>query len=133
MFCLISCSNNEADRIVAPDYYGKWELTRLTGVFIPALYIEGQPQWHEYYDFKTDGTFLKTRIQGTTKTDAFGKFEIIKLQNETHLSLTYNEDNDIIGNCFGNLGEDLYINSEGLLTSTWKMCDGPGLFYDKVR
>jgi hypothetical protein len=133
MFSLISCSNSETGAIPAPNYYGKWELTRMTGVFIPALYIEGQPQWQEFYDFKKERTFIKTRIQGATKTYASGKFEIVKIQNETHLSLTYNEDNDIIGSCFGNLGEDLYVNSEGLLTNTWRMCDGPGLFYEKMR
>ncbi|QOG01051.1 hypothetical protein [Flavobacterium sp. MDT1-60] len=47
--------------------------------------------------------------------------------------MTYKEDNDIIGSCFGGLSEDLYVNSDGLLTSTWRMFDGPGLFYKKMR
>ncbi|MNQ70400.1 hypothetical protein D3C85_850370 [compost metagenome] len=133
MFCFLSCSNSGADSVVITSYYGKWKLTKRTGVFILALYMEGNPQWQEFYDFKTDGTFTKTRVQETTKTFASGKFEIKKNQNETQLNLTYTEDNDIIGNCFGNLSEDLYINSEGLLTSSWQMCDGPGLFYEKMR
>jgi hypothetical protein len=133
MFCHISCSNNAADRVVAPNYYGKWKLTKMTGVFIPSFYINGNPQWQEFYDFKKDSTFIKIRIEETTKTYASGKFEIIKNQNKTHIKLTYKEDNDIIGSCFGDLSEDLYVNSEGLLTSTWRMFDGPGLFYKKMR
>ncbi|QOG01052.1 hypothetical protein [Flavobacterium sp. MDT1-60] len=80
MFCFLSCSNSEANSAVITYYYGKWKLTKMTRVFIPALYINGNPQWQEFYDFKTDRTFVKTRIQETTKTYASGKFEIIKIK-----------------------------------------------------
>jgi len=48
-----------------------------------------------------------------------------------YLELTYENDSEIIGSCYGNLKEELYFKANNSLSSTWQNCDGPGLEYKK--
>ncbi len=132
MLSIVSCSNDDADSRNSSSYYGKWELTKYTTTFILAIYVAGEPQWKEFYDFKSDDTFVKTRIRNGITTTASGTFKTTLIQNQTHLQLTYNAESDIIGSCTGKLNEELFIK-EGTLISTWQNCDGPGFEYSKVR
>ncbi|MGE6352903.1 hypothetical protein ACQKCJ_03380 [Flavobacterium sp. NPDC079362] len=132
MLIFISCSNEKAKSPMVSDYHGKWELIEVTG-FRPANIIFDKLGWQESYVFNTDETFIKTRTKDNKTTTATGKFAVKKLDNETHFELTYEENNDIIGTCTGNLIEDLSINKEGLLVNSWQMCDGPGLIYKKSK
>jgi hypothetical protein len=129
---LISCSNNNANSS-QPSYYGKWKLVKMTGKVIPAIHTIGEPQWQEFYVFNTNKTFTKTRIKDKVTTTASGTFKIINIQDETNLELSYTENSDIIGSCYGNQKEDLFMNSDNLLSSTWQNCDGPGLIYEKTN
>jgi hypothetical protein len=133
LLSLVSCSSNDAESSRTPNYYGKWKLVKTTASFTLAIYIMGEPQWQEYYDFKTDGTFVKTKIQNNVTTTASGTFGIVKIQNETHFALTYPVASDIVGSCYGNLSEDLFVKPDGTLASTWQNCDGPGLIYQKTK
>jgi hypothetical protein len=129
---LISCSNDKAKSPISSDYHGKWKLIEVSG-FKPANIVFDKLDWQESYVFNTDKTFIKTRSKDNTTTTATGKYVVTKLDNETHFELTYNESNDIIGSCTGNLTEALSINKEGLLQNSWQMCDGPGLIYKKSK
>lgn len=129
---LVSCSNNNANT-ARISYYGKWKLIKMTGRFIPAIHIIGEPEWQEFYVFNTDKTFTKTRIKDKVTTTVSGTFEIINIEKESLLKLSFTENNDIIGSCYGNQKEELFLNSDNLLSSTWQNCDGPGLIYEKTK
>lgn len=130
---MVSCSSDETNSKVSSSYYGRWNLSKYTTTFVLAIYVYGEPQWQEFYDFNQDNTFVKTRIQNNKKTTASGTFSIITIQNETHFVLNYANKSDIIGSCSGDLSEDLYLNNEGSLVSTWQNCDGPGMEYTQFN
>ncbi|UUF13159.1 MULTISPECIES: hypothetical protein [Flavobacterium] len=133
MLSIVSCSSDNADSRSSFTYYGKWKLTRSTGSFVEAIYIIGKPQYLEYYDFKKDNTFIKTRTKDGVTTTASGTFSITEIQNQKHFILTYTSTSDIIESCTGNLSEELFINEAQELISTWQNCDGPTLVYEKTK
>ena len=133
MLSLISCSNEDTNPPLVLDYYGKWQLTEMSGSVINSVTTGPKMYWQEFYVFNTDGTFVKTRIKDNTTTTASGTFSVVKTSDETHLELTYSESSVLVGSCYGNLKEDLFINNNNLLVSTWQNCDGPGLVYQKKK
>ena len=133
MLSLISCSNEDTNPPLVLDYYGKWQLTEMSGSVINSVTTGPKMYWQEFYVFNTDGTFVKTRIKDNTTTTASGTFSVVTILDETHLELTYSESSVLVGSCYGNLKEDLFINNNNLLVSTWQNCDGPGLVYQKKK
>ena len=133
MLSLISCSNEDTNPPLVLDYYGKWQLTEMSGSVINSVTTGPKMYWQEFYVFNTDGTFVKTRIKDNTTTTASGTFSVVTILDETHLELTYSENSTLVGSCYGNLKEDLFINNNNLLVSTWQNCDGPGLVYQKKK
>ena len=133
MLSLISCSNEDTNPPLVLDYYGKWQLTEMSGSVINSVTTGPKMYWQEFYVFNTDGTFVKTRIKDNTTTTALGTFSVVTILDETHLELTYSESSTLVGSCYGNLKEDLFINNNNLLVSTWQNCDGPGLVYQKKK
>lgn len=129
MLSLISCSSDDANPSLA--YYGKWQLIEMSGSIARSVTTGSEMDWQESYTFNTNGKFVKTRIKNNTTTTVSGTFSISKTSNETHLELTYSESSTLVGSCYGNLKEELFINSNNLLVSTWQNCDGPGLVYQK--
>ena len=89
-------------------------------------------EWQEYYLFNNDGTFTKSRIRNKIETKATGTYTTINNQYGKYLELTYPNDNELIGNCLGDLKEELYFKANNTLSSGWTACDGPGLEYQKV-
>lgn len=88
-------------------------------------------EWQEYYLLKSDGTFVKRRERDGIKYDASGKFQFITITDGTLLELTHDTKNQIIGNCYSNQTEQLYLKSADKLVGTWQMCDGPRLEYER--
>jgi len=132
MLNLVSCSNDDKKSPDASDYHGKWTLIKMTGIK-NANVIFDSLEWQETYVFNTDGTFVKTRIKDNKTTIATGNFTMTNADNVKHFELNYKESNAIIGSCFGNLTESLYINTDNLLVGLWQVCDGPGLIYKKLK
>ncbi|MEP6805826.1 MAG: hypothetical protein ABI892_14960 [Flavobacterium sp.] len=136
MLSLISCSSekNDADSkaTVLTDYYGKWTLIKMSGSFINSETTGSKMEWQETYVFNTDGTFTKTRVKNNITTVSSGTFVLTNIDNKTGFALTHKEKSSIIGNCHGDLSEFLSVNQDGLLQSSWQMCDGPGLIYKKA-
>jgi len=90
-------------------------------------------EWQEFYLFKNDGTFTKSRVRNEVKTTFSGTYTIKNSPNTRYLELTYPKDSELIGSCYGNLKEELYFSASTTLSSTWRNCDGPGLDYEKVN
>lgn len=90
-------------------------------------------EWQEFYLLNADNTLSKTRVRnGVTKTIT-GKYAFKSIGIENFLEIAYDNDSDIIGNCYGTPTEELFIKSDKELKGTWQACDGPGLVYNKVE
>lgn len=106
----------------------------MTGSFDGSETTGSAMEWQETYTFKTDFTFVKSRVADTSTNSSSGVFEVTKENNETLLYLTYLEETPIAGSCFGKSQEVLNLMNGGQsLQSTWLACDGPGLFYERIE
>ncbi|MDI6046706.1 hypothetical protein [Flavobacterium yafengii] len=126
-----SCSEDEAEAIVTTDYYGKWTLVSMSGSFQNSGTTGTAMAWQEFYLFNTNGTFTKSRERNGVKTTLSGTYTTTTQSDGIYFELTYPNDSEIIGSCYGNQKEVLYLTANNSLSSTWSYCDGPGLEYKK--
>lgn len=126
-----SCSEDAAEAIVTTDYYGKWKLVALTGRLQNSETTGAAMAWQEFYLFNTNGTFTKSREENSIKTTLSGTYTTTTQFDGIFFELTYPNDSEIIGSCYGNQKEVLFLNANNSLSSTWSYCDGPGLKYKK--
>jgi len=128
---LIACS---PDKKIAPDQRPeKWQLVKMSGNDGSVPPSTGSDMdWQEWYLLYSNHTFTKTRERDSTVIES-GTYAIVTLSDGKYLELIYKSQNDLIGNCIPEPKELLKFNSEIELTRTWSACDGPGLFYEKVR
>ena len=125
-----SCSKDN----VATDntgYYGKWTLIKMSGSMVDSETTGSAMEWQEFYLFNTNGTFTKSRERNGVKTTISGTYTTTNNPDGIYFELTYPNDSEIIGSCYGNLKEELYVTENNILLNTWKNCDGPGLEYKK--
>lgn len=130
--CLIlySCSANT----FSPDSYPqKWELIKMNGSMIPSETTGADMAWQESYVLYSDHTFLKSRRQNAKVLEAKGTYTVDNTKNRTRLVLSYQSENDIIGNCTSDPEEHLYFSTHSKLVNDWAMCDGPALEYKRVE
>lgn len=132
VFTFSSCSE-DAEVISTADYSGKWTLVKMSGMKSSSETTGSDMEWQEFYVFDNNGTFKKSRERDGTKITASGTYTINNISDGDYLQLSYPQDSDIIGNCSGNQKEELYLNSNNLLTTSWKNCDGPALEYDITK
>jgi hypothetical protein len=134
LFVFSSCTKDtEEATTTSTDYHGKWKLVSMYGAMLNMGTVGTAMEWQETYLFNNDGTFTKSRVQNTEETKTSGTYTTVIRSDAMYLELTYTNDNEIIGNCFGNLKEELYINANNSLLSTWSACDGPVLEYKKIN
>ena len=127
-----SCTKDKENTPTTPNYLGKWTLIKMSGSMFNSQTTGNAMEWQEFYIFNDNDSFTKIRIQNSTQTTASGTYTTKKIENIQHLELTYTQQSDIIGNCYGNLKEELYFSDNNTLSSTWKNYDGPGLEYQKI-
>ncbi len=135
-FLLASCSKSketlQSEDFSITSYPQTWNLVKMTGSLEGSESTGEEMAWQENYFFKTDGSFLKTRITEGESESASGTYsfdESIQI-----FILNYNETSAIIGSCGSNMKESLTFNAESnTLQSNWWACDGPGLFYEKAK
>ncbi|KIA86798.1 hypothetical protein [Flavobacterium sp. AED] len=112
-------------------YYGKWTLVKMSGSMANSETTGTAMEWQEFYLFNTNGTFTKSRERNAIKTTISGTYVTSIHSDGMYLELTYPNDSEIIGSCYGNQKEMLYFTDNNNLSNTWKSCDGPGLEYKK--
>ncbi|WP_235832137.1 hypothetical protein [Flavobacterium ranwuense] len=112
-------------------YYGKWTLVSMSGSIPNSETTGAAMEWQEFYIFNTNGTFTKSRERNSVKTSISGTYTTATQSDGIFFELTYTNDNEIIGSCYGNQKEQLYLTANNSLSSTWSYCDGPGLVYKK--
>jgi hypothetical protein len=132
VFIFCSCDKNDNNSLET-SLTGKWELTQTTGSIPNSEKTGANMEWQEYYVLKANKTFIKSRTRNGISTTVSGTYTIAKSPNENVLTLTYKNESDIIGSCISNIKEELYLNPENIMYSSWSICDGPGLKYEKVN
>ncbi len=130
IFISLSCSKDDFDIDKFPQ---KWVLVKTTGQMVNFEAVGNDMPWQEYYLFNSDGNFKKHREWGGVSYDAYGHFTPTDITEGKLLELTYNSDYEIIGSCYGNQTEGLWMESNKKLVGTWMACDGPGLEYKRVE
>lgn len=125
-----SCSKDTV-AIDGEDYHGKWTLTKMSGSMVDSETTGPAMEWQEFYLLNANGTFTKSRKRNAINTTISGTYTTSNHPDGIYFELTYPNDSEIIGSCYGNLKEELYISEDNILSSTWKNCDGPGLEYKK--
>ena len=135
-FFLSSCSKNndslESEDFSAYKFPQTWKLVKMTGNFEGSVSIGQEMVWQENYVFKSDGSFNKTRITERESESASGRYIFDEINN--NFLLNYEQYFEIIANCSSNTKEYLYFNEDSnLLLSNWWACDGPGLFYERIK
>jgi len=128
-----SCTKDNAETASAAptDYHGKWTLVKMSGSMINSETTGAAMAWQEFYLLNNDGTFTKSRIRDAVETTISGTYTAISNPDGMYLELTYENDSEIIGSCYGNLKDELYFKANNSLSSTRQNCDGPGLEYKK--
>lgn len=125
-----SCSK-ETVTIDNSGYFGKWNLVSMSGSLHNSEVTGTAMAWQEFYLFNANGTFTKTRESKSVITTLSGTYTTTSQEDGTSFELTYPNDSEIIGSCFGNKKEILLLTANNSLSSTWNFCDGPGLKYRK--
>jgi len=137
LIAFASCTYNNVDletqgiNLKQPE---KWQLVEMTGNIanVPPL-TESKMPWQEWYVFYPDHSFSKIRVRDNVTIDANGSYRVVTLSDGQYLELLYPSVNDLIGNCSAEAKELLAIKHDDELIGTWWACDGPGLFYKKVK
>ncbi|MHC0445274.1 hypothetical protein ACWA1F_07675 [Flavobacterium sp. 3-218] len=133
LFSLLSCSNDDSGDKATESYHGKWVLTKM-GSGNPAANSIDVMEWEESYTFNSNNTFSKTRKRDGKITTIVGTYIVTKTADQTQFELNYTAQSDIIGSCTSNVKENLHIiNTIGNLYSSWSICDGPLLVYEKKK
>jgi hypothetical protein len=127
-----SCTKNTDERTTTADYHGKWTLVKMSGSMFNSVTTGTAMDWQEFYLFKNDGTFTKSRTRNAVKITVSGTYSVQNNSDRLYLELTYPKDSELIGSCYENRKEELYFPDSTTLSSTWRNCDGPGLDYEKV-
>ncbi len=135
-FLITSCSkvNNEQDSkdLSITTYPQTWNLVKMTGNIPGSVSVGEELEWQEKYVFKSDGTFVKSRISEGEIESASGTYSFN--EDTQNFILNYEQTSAIIGNCGSNIQESLYFNENSkILQSNWWACDGPGLFYERGK
>ena len=128
---LSSCSKGDTVTMNSTGYYGKWTLVSMSGSIPNSETTGAAMEWQEFYLFNTNGTFTKSRKKNSAKTSISGTYTTTTQSDGIYFDLTYPEDSELIGSCYGNLKEGLYLADNNSLSSTWSYCDGPVLQYKK--
>ncbi|MFV8352936.1 hypothetical protein [Flavobacterium sp. XS2P14] len=128
---LSSCSKGDAVKIDSTGYYGKWTLVSMSGSIPNSETTGAAMEWQEFYLFNTNGTFTKSRERNSVKTSVSGTYTTTTQSDGIYFDLAYLKDSEIIGSCYGNRKEGLFLDANTSLSSTWSYCDGPVLKYKK--
>lgn len=128
---LSSCSKGDVVPIDSTGYYGKWTLVSMSGSIPNSETTGAAMEWQEFYLFNTNGTFTKSRERNSVKTSISGTYTTTNQSDGISFELTYPNDSEIIGSCYGNRKEGLFLDANNSLSSTWSYCDGPVLKYKK--
>ena len=130
-----SC-NKDDDEITDSNFIGEWDLVRTTGQFEGSERKGAEMEWQESYTLRADGTFTKERVRDNETSVAEGTY-MVHHEGDwqpgiAHISMVYEFENNIIATCYSDkLQEELYFETDELMISTWKQCDGLGLEYIK--
>jgi len=137
-FILISCDKDEpvaeeftVEHFSASDFPQEWVIVGSRAAMIPNAEIVSIEDGTESYTFNEDHTFQKTTKIEDELVTAEGTFSI---DDRDFIILEYFEEPDLIASCSRHSKtEFLYFSENQLVNSSWVICDGPYLYYEKVE
>ncbi|MFC6857932.1 hypothetical protein [Zunongwangia atlantica] len=137
-FILISCDKDElvaeeftVEHFSASDFPQEWVIVGSRAAMIPNAEIISIEDGTESYTFNEDHTFQKTTKIEDELVTAEGTFSI---DERDFIILEYFEEPDLIASCSRHSKtEFLHFSENQLVNSSWVICDGPYLYYEKVE
>jgi len=134
LIIMVGCNPGEEEPLFTMQ--GEWELVRSIDPWTNEETTGDQMWARETYLFKSDSTFLKTRISEGAITEATGGY--IESGGGSsppfvrNVTLTFRTGFEIIGACTPSEGiELLRVLEDGTMVNTWAACNGPELFYER--
>ncbi|MGB5357806.1 MAG: hypothetical protein WBN11_14040 [Eudoraea sp.] len=135
-FLLIGCtnSNDSEGSFDMNSFPQEWKLTGMSGGLTNNILIGNDMPWQENITLEEDGRFLKARQFEEVRIEGAGSFSFEEKEGETYLNLEYDSETLLIESCTGEkLNETLFMRNTESLTGGSAPCDGPGLFYDRIK
>ena len=137
-FVLISCDKDESlseeftiEHFSVSDFPQEWVIVGSRAAMIPNAEIVSIEDGTESYIFNEDHTFQKTTKIEDELVTAEGTFSI---DERDFIILEYFEEPDLIASCSRHSKtEFLHFSENQLVNSSWVICDGPYLYYEKVE
>jgi hypothetical protein len=127
---LVGCTNDGFD---TDSYPQKWQLVKMSGQVPNSEQTGADMAWQEYYIFQNNGSFLKQRVQDGVQYNASGSYTLKTTAEGQFFELIHTADSEIVGSCYGNQNESLWLQSNKQLVGIWQACDGPGLEYRRTQ
>ena len=135
-FLLIGCtnSNDSEGSFDMNSFPQEWKLTGMSGGLTNNILIGNDMPWQENITLEEDGRFLKARQFEEVRIEGAGSFSFEEKEGETYLNLEYDSETLLIESCTGEkLNETLFMRNTESLTGGSAPCDGPGLYYDRIK
>ncbi|MGB5204018.1 hypothetical protein [Eudoraea sp.] len=133
---IVACTNNDDSENVfdIKSFPQEWELTGMSGGLSPVLLTGSDMTWQETLTLESDGRFLKVRRFDEVRIEGAGDFSFSEKEGETYLNLTYDSETILIESCTGEkLLETLFMPTTTSLRGGSAPCDGPGLYYNRIK
>lgn len=133
---IVACTNNAEPQNVFDinSFPQEWELTEMSGSLSNVILTGSDMTWQETLSLESDGRFLKVRRFDEVRIEGAGDFSFSEKEGETYLNLIYDSETILIESCTGEkLNETLFMPTSTSLRGGSAPCDGPGLYYDRVK
>ena len=132
LFSIVSC-NSDDSQDTEFNLPQKWKLNginvSLSGEFISVENLE----YDEEYEFLSDITFAKLRVENQESIQSSGEFSLSKSEDAYQLILTHSTGSGIIQNCDNTNVEILTadLNLDSFINISSSSCDLPTFIYSK--
>jgi hypothetical protein len=138
LLCLLvfGCSkkNNSDDLLDINSFPQEWRLTGMSGGLAGGFFSGNEMSWQEALTLQNDMTFLKVRQLDNDKFEGRGTFTFNEKDGEMYLTLEYYSETELIESCTGEKStESFFMPSTTSLSGGSAPCDGPGLFYERIK
>lgn len=133
---IISCttSDDSSGVLDIDSFPQQWKLTGMSGGLSGSFFTGSEMSWQETITLQSDMRFLKIRQFEDEKLEGSGSFAFNEKEGEMYLTLEYDSETQLIENCFGEkITENLFMPSNISLAGGSAPCDGPGLFYERMK
>ncbi len=106
----------------------------MSGGLSGKLFTGSEMSWQESITLQSNKRFIKVRQIENDRIEGVGFFTFSENEGEMYLTLEYDSETELIESCIGEkLIEKFYMPSFISLTGGSAPCDGPGLYYERIK